>query len=531
MKRTGGHIAACVLSMFIPMAVLFAAPPVLKLGIDASDLGTGDPHYAAQRNDRLLADMVFNGLLRYAPGNSPSVEPDLAVAIPEPVIVGDEQVWRFTLRRGVMCHAGPNTPAYELTAADVVYSLRKSADPERSAYAGEYTNTSVRMIDDYTIEVIEKKPLSSILFFAKIVDYAGGFIVCRKAYEAMGEEAFRTHPVGTGPFKFKEYVPKSHVLLEANTSYLRGEPLLGGVEIVYVPDLKARTDALQRGNLDLAFGSERPEWLSTMQKSNEFVVDLFGPGQVTTLHLNTAMEPLDDIRVREAILHQLDRDTFLGLFAKGVGENVYSPVPVQFLPGGLTRAEVKALGLARDYDPILARARLREAGHEGGFSLKVLTSERGDYRRNYESIRDQLASLGIKVQVEVVEHRAMHKAIRADKNPMVIYIAWRPNADVFLTRFFHSDSIVVTGVKPDTNFSHYAKIDKLIEAARLTREPNTQVSLWKQAQIQILKDAVALPLHYTNLVYARWRHVDYGHDIKSSVSLYPQITEKTRILQ
>lgn len=117
------HITACLVASLILFSFAIAAPPVLRLGIDAADLGTGDPHYAAQRTDRALADMVFNALLRYAPGNSPSVEPDLAVAIPDSVTVGDEQVWRFELRRGAMCHAGPKTPAYELT------SLRRRPAP------------------------------------------------------------------------------------------------------------------------------------------------------------------------------------------------------------------------------------------------------------------------------------------------------------------------------------------------------------------------------------------------------------------
>ncbi|MBW2605213.1 MAG: hypothetical protein JRE28_13020 [Deltaproteobacteria bacterium] len=125
----------------------------------------------------------------------------------------------------------------------------------------------------------------------------------------------------------------------------------------------------------------------------------------------------------------------------------------------------------------------------------------------------------------------MHKQIRQDVNPIVIYGAWRPNADVFLTRFFHSDSIVITGVKPDTNFSHYDKIDDLIEAARLETDPGRQIELWKQAQIKILADMAAYPLHYFNMVHPRRNYVEYGHKVVATMALYPQITEKTRIVK
>jgi len=100
-----------------------------------------------------------------------------------------------------------------------------------------------------------------------------------------------------------------------------------------------------------------------------------------------------------------------------------------------------------------------------------------------------------------------------------------------LTRFFHSHSTVVSGRSPDTNFSHYDQIDRLIEAARTVRKPIVQVRLWKQAQIKILGDAAAYPLHYVNLVYARGTYVDYGHPLKAAMALYPQFTEKTRIVK
>jgi peptide/nickel transport system substrate-binding protein len=113
---------------------------------------------------------------------------------------------------------------------------------------------------------------------------------------------------------------------------------------------------------------------------------------------------------------------------------------------------------------------------------------------------------------------------------MVVYMAWRPNADVYLTRFYHSDSIVVTGAKPDTNFSHYDQIDDLIEAARVETDADKQVQMWKDAQVQLLEDCVTYSLVSANQSYARRSWVDYGHELKSSLALYPQITEKTQIL-
>jgi peptide/nickel transport system substrate-binding protein len=504
-------------------------PKILRLGIDAADLGTGDPHNAASRNDRAVADMIFNGLLRYKPGEAPQIEPDLATAIPHPQIVEGKQVWRFELRHDVMCHPGPQTDAYQLTADDVAFSLTRAADPRISAYAGDYEGMTATAVDEFTVDVGFDNPLSSILFFPKVADYAGGFIVCRKAVEALGDHGFAAHPVGTGPFAFDGRVAGERLSLVANESYFRGRPQLDGVEVHYLPKFEDRDQRLRDGELDVIFGSEKPDWFETSRGEDSVQVDVFGVGQVITMHFNTATAPLDDLHVRKALAYAVDRDVFRSLFAEGVVENVYSPVPATFLPGGLTREEAQRLGVDYAQDLDKARALLAEAGQKDGFTLRLVTSERGHYLTNYESLRDQLAAIGVVIELEVVDHREMHNRIRADENAIVIYVAWRPNADVFLTRFFHSDSTVVSGTSPDTNFSHYGAIDTLIETARSARNPADQVRIWKQAQVKLLSDAVAYPLHYVNLVYARRKNVDYGHPLTAAMALYPQFTELTRI--
>lgn len=208
----------------------------------------------------------------------------------------------------------------------------------------------------------------------------------------------------------------------------------------------------------------------------------------------------------------------------------YSSVPADFLPGGLTRAETEKLGL--QYNPDLTKARelLAEAGYPDGFSLDLVSSEKRLYRKLYEVLKEQLSSVGITCNIQIVPHSDMHKIIRSEPQPIVIYVAWRPNADAFLTRFFHSESIVVTGRLPDTNFSNYTAIDSLIEAARFEILPEKQASLWAQAQIRILSDMAALPVMTTQTGYLRTPNVDYGHTLISTMALYPQFTEKTTII-
>jgi peptide/nickel transport system substrate-binding protein len=502
---------------------------ILRFGVHVSAMGKLDPHFAAGSQDRALADMVFNGLLRYQPGNAPRIEPDLALRIPDFIMVGGRQVWTVKLRQGVMFQAGPETEAYELTAEDVVYSLRKSADASTCAYAGEYIGMTFEAIDPYTVRIILAKPLSAILFLPKLTNYAGGFIVSKRAIETMGYERFKTHPVGTGAFTFKRYDPQGELVLEAHAQYFRGRPLLDGVEFHFLPDIRERVEALRAGELDVITGSGEKGWPEKMEKDRGIVVDAHGVGEVATIYFNTLMKPLNDVRVRRAIAYALNRKAFMATISERFVGSVYSPVPAGFLPGGLTKEDAERFGLAYTTDLARARQLLAEAGYPDGFTLDLVTSEKRLYRNYYAVLREQLSRVGIDCQISIETHSNMHKIIRQAPRPIVIYVAWRPNADVYLSRFFHSDSIIVTGARPDTNFSRFSQVDRLIEAARLEINPEKQINLWIQAQIRILDDMVAYPIMYTNQCYARRVNVDYGHELKSTMALYPQFTEKTRL--
>ena len=503
--------------------------PVLRFGVNAADLATLDPHFASGTQDRTVVDMIFNGLVRYVPGNSAEIEPDIAVAIPEPEIVDGKQVWTFELRDDVMCHASPDAEAYPLTADDVVYSLQKSADVDRSAFAGDYAGMTVEKVDDHSVTITMDTPLSATLFLPKIANYAGGFIVCAQAAEAMGDDAFKTHPVGTGPFMFESYTPQNSVVLAANDDYFRGAPKLGGVEVRYMADPTTRELGLQAGELDVAAGINEAQWVDRINSEGNLTADVFGVAEAVWVNLNVTAEPLNDPLVREAIALAISRDEHAALRGAPVSEMISSVVPAQLMPGGLTEEEATAAGVLHEQDIERARELLAEAGYPDGFTIDLITSEMTDYSANYEVLQAELAEIGITVNLTVVDHATMHEQIRDDVNLIVIYVAYRPNADVYLTNFFHSDSIVVDGASPITNFAHYSGIDDLIEQARAETDPAAQEELWKQANIQIQEDLAALPLYMQNLVYARMPGVDYGHELVSSLALYPQITELTTV--
>lgn len=504
---------------------------ILRVGQSAADVGTVDPDYASGTQDRALVDMVFNALVRFKPGDSTQFEPDLATALPQPATDNGKQVWTIALRKGVQCQASEGVPAYELTSDDVVYSLQKAANKDTSAYAGDYEGMTFASVDPSTVRITIDKPLSTALFYPRIANYSGGYIMCKKAAEKLGADGLKTHPVGTGPFVFKSYSPKEKMDLVANDAYFRGKPQLDGVEYRYMADLSSRELGLRGGQLDVINGIGDGKWVDQVSTAPNVKVDIFGVGEVSTIYFNTSKPPFDNLKARQAVAFALNRDEFVALYGAQVASKVFSPVPPQFMSGGLTEPEVAARGLDYKTDLDKARQLLGEAGFGSGLAFSVVTSELPSYRVIYESAQAQLAKVGIKMDVKVVDHATMHDQIRKDVNPLVVYVAFRPTADTYLTQFFHSDAIVMTGKNPNTNFAHYDKVDGLIDGARNEADATKQETMWKDAQIKSLEDMVDYPIQYTNQVYARTTNVDFGHELKSVIQLYPGIDEQTRLVK
>lgn len=144
-------------------------------------------------------------------------------------------------------------------------------------------------------------------------------------------------------------------------------------------------------------------------------------------------------------------------------------------------------------------------------------------------IQEQLRLAGITLDLQVVEHSAFHKLIRQNQSAVVLYGASRfPIADVYLSQFFLSDSIVgtATGI---TNFSHCRVADQEIRAAKSEADLKKQVALWAVAQDKVQKQAFAVPLFEQYLVWVRSDRLDYGYNLKNSLSNGPLVTEKTRL--
>lgn len=493
----------------------------LRLGMNTSDIGILDPHFSAATPDRATIDMIFNGLVRFVPGVSDTFEADLAEDLPEAVENDDgTQSWSFTLREGVMTHANEAIDSYELSVDDLVWSFEKASDPDRSAYAGDYAGWSFAAGEgDREFVITLDTPVSSSLFLPKVANYSGGYVIPQQAFEAIGSDDFITNPVGTGPFAFVVHNPQIDVQLAAHEEFFRGAPNLAGVFVVFQGDTTARELALQAGDLDVIYGEREAEWAQRMEETEGFTADVFGVGEVNWVNFNVEDELFQDPLIREAVVLAINRENHVALSGAPVGQELHSVVPAVLMPGGLTEEQAEEAGVNYQQDIDRAIELLAEAGYPDGFELDLITSEQASYRQTYEVLQEELRQIGIEVSVEVVQHATMHELIREGRNPIIVYNAFRPTADTYLTQFFASDGGA-------TNFSNFT-VDELRDRARAETDDDAQAELWREANIEILKNFAAFPLTIKNQVYVRNSAVNYGHDLTAVPQLYPGINEAT----
>ena len=485
----------------------------LRIGTLGSDAISLDPHMSTTSQDKILFPLIFNGLVRFKPGTADlnAIEPDLAESWE---VSDDKLVWTFKLRKGVQFHGGYG----ELTAEDVVFSLTKASDKTTSSAYKEYSEIeSVEAIDPYTVQITLNENVP--FFLGVVVNYHGGFILSKKAWKKLGDKA-PMHPIGTGPFAFVSYQSKRYVELESNDDYFRGKPLIDNINYRYMPDEATRELAFDQDEIDLFYGRREARWVKAQEQKKDCTVDVFGLGELRNLHLNTSQKPLDDIRVRKAIAHTMNRDGLVTFIGPEVCSAANSVVPAGYL-GHSDSATVY------EHDLDKAQELLAEAGYPDGLTLKAVITKVESLRLPMMVIQEQLRLAGVNLDLQVVEHSAFHKLIRQDQSSMVLYGASRfPVADVYLSQFFLSDSIVgtPTGI---TNFSHCTVADEEIRKAKTAVDLDKQVALWKEAQDKIQKDVYAIPLFEQYLVWCRKDNLDYGYKLQNSLSNGPLITEKT----
>jgi len=484
-------------------AWIHAAGGTLRYGVNSRDIRRLDPMAGPNSNDKTVLAAIFSGLVRTTPGqvNAERLEPDLAERWESSK---DLKTWTFALRKGVEFHKGYG----EFTSGDVIFSLERAKNKTTNVYYKSYQPfDKIEAMDKHTVRIHLKSPQTALFLLPTVLDWQAGMVLSKKAAEKLGDK-LKTTPIGTGPYAFDEYIPQEKLVLVRNESYFRGKPGFEKIEFRMLPDPSSRTLAFKAGELDI-MDVDREQRAINQVKGAGVVIESFGPANVHKLHIDRTRKPLNDLRVRQAIAYAINRNDIVRFIGQDIAEPLYSVIPAQFV-GGLDPVPAK---LKYDHDPARAKKLLVEAGLPNGFSIDpVFISERPQFRRPMEIIQNQLAQVGIKINLSVVAHPAWHSKNDEGSNPLVLRAATRfPTANFILEEFF------LGGGK--RNFSRFSGADDELKRAQAETDLQVQKKLWREAQIKILEDLAAVPTHLLNTVVARKAKVDLGFaKLESSLS-------------
>jgi len=492
-----------------------AQDKVLRVGAQATDIATLDPHRTSSTHEKGPISWIFGGLVRFPPGSADpaKIEGDLAESW---VRAPDGLTWTFKLRKGVQFHRGYG----EATADDVVYSLARAADAKRSSFSSTFQQfDKVEALDSHTVRIRLKSPVPSLL--GLVSNYHGGMIVSRKADQELGD-GFKLKPVGFGPFEFVEHQTQRELTLKAHDKYYRGKPKIARIAYKFIASDASRDLAFSSGELDLSNGKREQRWVDRARQAAGAKVDVFGPGEYRTIFLNPRIKPLDDKRVREAVARAVDVPQLI----KFVGADVTKPGRSVVPPGYLGESDS---GAKYPHDIAKAKALLAEAGFPQGITIKATVSSNNAQQPVMEVVQGQLKRAGINLVMDVVDHTTYHAQIRKDVSALVFYGAARfPVADSYLTEFYHSAS-EIGAPKQVTNFSHCKVADEEIDAARREADPAKRLALWKSAQEKIHAEICGIPLFDLQQVWMRRDALDYGVKLEGAMNLAPPITELTTL--
>ena len=456
------------------------------LNVAAKEPDTLDPHSSTLGQSQAITRFMFRGLTRFAVKDgkvtTAEVEPDLAESW---TLSPEGTIWTMKLRKGVQFHKGYG----EMTAEDVKFSFERQINKTPGTRYGVNLEVikSIEVVNPYTVQFVLKN--FDPIFLLRMVGYQQGYISSKKAAEKLGD-GFKWNPVGTGPFYFDRHSPREKIVLKAFDKFHAGKPQIDEVNWFDVPEDATKLIGLEKGTFDLLYPEAVTADFADQVKKMGAIIDRRGPGGQERFYINMTAKPFDDIRVRKAFMHAIDRKAIKETMYPGdLAKLASSCVP----PGYFGHVPMKF----PEYNPELARKLLAEAGHPNGFTIKnYFISKSFFYPKVLTLAQEQLKKVGIIVELQVVEHATFHENIRKNLDPFVLYGGTRiTDADAWLSLFFESSEIPdpATGNK-GTNFAHYKGMDDLLAAGRVERDVKKRAAIYAETQKRLERDLVCLPI-------------------------------------
>jgi len=494
MKKLTSIIVILLLVLGLIMTTLISG---IAAGKDSVNVAVGsppqtmNPHGSDSDCNLSVMGNIFEGLLyRDAAGE---LKPGLATSWERT----DDITWRFTLRKGVKFHNGN-----DFTWEDVKFTFNRLKEPypvsEFLAFGGTIKSVETVNGDPWTIDV---KTTIPIPYFVQNLHQV--FIMDKESTESRSIGEIGQNPIGTGPYKFVEWVKGSYLKLTANENYWGEVPSIKNAEITPITEPSTRLAAIATGQVDIL--QDVPVELFETVASNANIEIVTRPAR-RAIYLGLRNEPgfpASDIRVRKAIYLAINEDEIIEKVMFG------HAFPAAQIPDPPTVGYDSSLKHPA-YDPERAKLLLAEAGYSDGFNIK-LTGPNDRYVRDAqicEAVAKQLSKVGIKVELDTKPKAIFFPEV--DEHILDFYlIGWFDGSYDYgrsFTKLIHS--VNVEKGYGGLNGAEYsdATLDKLLEESALIVDPEVRADKLRLLSRIAMDDKIAIiPLHYQEDSYAVYK--------------------------
>jgi len=446
----------------------------VNVAIDSSPAGL-DPHLITAFNSVIIVqNNIYEGLTHI--NSDLSVGPGLAESWD---VSSDGLTYTFNLVKGVSFHDGSAMDADDVKSSIMRVQSEDVASPLASRVS---PIVDMNVVNSSTIELKLNEP------FAAILSSLAGIAIVPSEYQNDIDTLQQT-PIGTGPFKFEEWQPNSHIQMSKNENYRTpGFPKVDGVRVSFVPESATRQVGLANGEYDILPGVDPATALQLQANSN---IDIFQTRNLsyTLLGMNTTRAPLDNANVRKAINLLLNRSEIIdgALFGAAV-------------PGGPLSPALATWAMNTDsfscysHDVDAAKKLLSDAGISMPIKLEILVLPRQDAKDISQVIQQQLNAGGFEITLANKEIGEFVQDWRnSDFDMFVSANGGNPDPDQYFYRTFRTGG--------STNVFKYSdgEIDSLLDAGRKSTSISERKTIYDQVQTKLACEGPIAHLAYGDL--------------------------------